>query len=101
MPKESWLNDYVFVVHEFFTPEECSKYIQISEDLGYEEATITSPQGTVLRKDIRNNQRVICHNDEIAEFLWERVIDFVPSEFEGRQAIGVNEMLRFYRYDVG
>lgn len=101
MPVENWLTDCVFTVDQFFTREECDQYIRISEDFGYEDALVSSPGGQVLRTDIRNNQRVMFRNDEIAGFLWERAADFVPGEFDGRAAIGVNEMLRFYRYDPG
>lgn len=99
--EENWLTDCVFTIADFFSPDECQQYIQISEDVGYEEALLTGPQGQVLRKDVRNNERVMFRNDGIAEFLWQRAADFVPSEFEERTAIGVNEMLRFYRYDPG
>lgn len=101
MPEEHWFNEFVFIVDEFLTPEECRKYIQISEDFGYEDALVSSPQGQVLRTDIRNNQRVLLQNKEIAEWLWEKAADFVPVEHNDRTAIGVNELLRFYRYDPG
>ncbi|QDT43658.1 Poxvirus C4/C10 protein [Gimesia alba] len=101
MREENWLNDYVFTVENFLTPEECEKYIRISEDFGYEDALVSSPRGQVLRKDVRNNERVMFQNDEIAAWLWERACEFVPQEFEDRAAVGVNEMLRFYRYDPG
>lgn len=111
MRTEQWFNDYVFTVEEFLTAQECDDYIQMSEDVGYEDALVTvgesgnsiNPQtkGQQLRTDVRNNQRVVFMNDAIAKFLWERALDFVPMEHEGRSAIGCNEMLRFYRYDPG
>jgi predicted 2-oxoglutarate/Fe(II)-dependent dioxygenase YbiX len=100
MPEENWLTESVFTVEDFLTPQECDDYIRISEDFGFEDALVSSPQGQVLRTDVRNNQRVMFQNEEIAEWLWERARDFVPPEYEGRAAVGVNEMLRFYRYDV-
>lgn len=101
MAEEQWLTDGIFVVHQLFSPHECERFVQISEDVGYEDALLTSPNGNVLRKDIRNNQRVMFKNDEFADSLWVRASDFVPSEIEGRAAVGVNELLRFYRYDPG
>ena len=101
MPEEHWFNDYVFTVDNFFTPEECEKYIRISEDIGFEDALVSSPQGQVRRTDIRNNERVMFESEEIAEWLWERAAEFVPSEYDDRPAVGVNELLRFYRYDPG
>jgi len=101
MREETWLNEYVFTVTDFLTAKECEQYIHLSEEIGYEEATVNSPEGTVLRTDVRNNRRVMFKNEQIADLLWERAIDFAPSELEGRSAIGVNEMLRFYRYEPG
>ena len=101
MPEEQWLCESVFVVEGFLSPEECEKYIGISEDMGFEDALVSTPQGQVVRKDVRNNERVLCEDHQTAEWLWERARDFVPSEFDGRLAVGVNELLRYYRYDPG
>ncbi|MFK7769586.1 MAG: 2OG-Fe(II) oxygenase [Mariniblastus sp.] len=100
MRSETWLNDYVFTVEQFLSNEECSKYIEISEDTGFEEALVTTAKGTVRMSGVRNNDRVMFKSQEIADWLWERAEDFVPSEMEGRQAVGVNELIRFYRYDA-
>ena len=83
MPEESWLNDHVFTVDKFLTRKECDKYIRISEDFGYEDALVTSSQGQVLREDVRNNQRVMFQNEEIAKWLWNRAREFVPQEYDG------------------
>lgn len=101
MPEEHWLNDYIFTVDNFFTHDECEKYIRIGEDIGFEDALVSSPRGQVRRTDIRNNERVMFENEEIAAWLWERAAEFVPSEYDDRPAVGVNELLRFYRYDPG
>lgn len=90
MPEENWLNDYVFTIETFLSPKECDKYICISEDCGYEDALVTGPRGQVLRKDIRNNERVIFRNEEIAEWLWNRAREFVPPEYDGRTVISDN-----------
>ncbi len=101
MAEEHWLADPIFVVENFFSPAECTKYIRIGEDLGYEDALVSSPQGQVLHRGLRNNQRVMLKNEEIALWLWRRAREFVPQEYDGRPAVGVNELLRFYRYDTG
>ena len=101
MPEENWLNDYVFTVDGFLTPQQCEHYIRISEDLGYEEALVNTPQGQLRLENVRNNERVLLHNEEIAQRLWKRAEMFAPHECEGRLAIGLNELFRFYRYDPG
>lgn len=101
MSEAEWLNDFVFKVEEFLSPQECSEYIQISEDYGYEDALVNAPEGTVRRTDVRNNQRVIFKNQMLAEQLWDRTEEHVPCEYDERRALGLNEMFRFYRYDPG
>ncbi|HZS03853.1 MAG TPA: 2OG-Fe(II) oxygenase [Blastocatellia bacterium] len=54
-----------------------------------------------MRPDVRNNTRVILDDRERAGNLWLRVSDQIPPVLEGRQAVGLNERFRFYRYDVG
>ena len=98
MREENWLNDYVFTVQNFFTSNECKRHIEISEDIGFEEATVTSPSGSIRLSNLRNNDRVMFRNQEVAKWIWERACDFVPPEFDGRTAVGVNELIRFYRY---
>ena len=101
MAEASWLNDYVFVVTNFLSKQECEKLIQISEDVGYEPALVSSEKGQVLATSLRNNERVMFKDEELSRWLWEKAVDFVPVEYEGRAAVGVNELLRFYRYDPG
>lgn len=99
MSDPDWLTEEIFVVPGFLTPEECRAYIERSEALGYEDALLTSPEGAVYVSDVRNNERVIVDDLDLAQELWERIEEFVPQEFEGYHAVGVNERFRFYRYD--
>lgn len=101
MREETWLTDSIWTIHEFLKPTECQQYVQLAEDIGFEDALVTSPTGAIRVSQLRNNQRVMFKSDPMAEVIWERLVDFVPTGFEGRTAIGVNEMFRFYRYDSG
>ena len=55
----------------------------------------------VVRADVRNNARVMIDDPEMAEMLGGRIKPEAPAFLNGRQAIGLNERLRFYRYDPG
>jgi predicted 2-oxoglutarate/Fe(II)-dependent dioxygenase YbiX len=101
MGEPDWLTDEIFTVMEFLDPDECRRLIELSEALGYEEALISTPDGYVEVEEVRNNERVIVDDPELAEALWELIEDCVPLEMEGDRAVGVNERFRFYRYDVG
>src|ERR1700742_3008195 len=73
----------------------------MSERIGYDAAPISAFGNEVMRPDIRNNARVMIDDEQLAASLWVRIKSDVPPFLSGRQAIGLNERLRFYRYDPG
>src|SRR5688500_890807 len=89
----------IFTIPEFLSPEECAEYIALSEGIGYEAATLATADGAKLQPEIRNNNRVILDDVEFVRKLWARATLHVPRILNGRQAIGFNERIRFYRYD--
>ena len=97
----SRINDSIFTVSEFFTPEECAAYIELTEEVGYAAAPITTAFGPRHRPDIRNNTRVMIDDIERAEQLWDRAAAHVDDWNDDWRPIGLNERLRFYRYDIG
>ncbi len=93
--------DDLFVVHEFLSPEECEAYIALSEGVGFGDAPINSYSGPVVRKDIRNNDRVMIDEPRLAAEIWERLQPHFPSRVQFWLPVGLNERFRFYRYDPG
>lgn len=101
MQKEVYHYDYVYVVHDFLTQEECQDYIRMAEAIGFGEAPITTSHGPVMRKDVRNNSRVMKDDPELANELWQRAIPWLVTPWRGSVAVGLNERFRFYRYEPG
>lgn len=102
MHKEELFRSDIFLVHEFFSPDECRHYIWLSESAGYDDAPINAgAAGQIIRKDVRNNDRVMVDDRELAETFWQRAKPFIPETIGGWHAVGLNERLRFYRYDPG
>ncbi|MBY0457705.1 MAG: 2OG-Fe(II) oxygenase [Gemmataceae bacterium] len=93
--------DDLFVLHDFFPPAECDYYITLTESAGYGDAPISTMGGPVMRKDIRNNDRVMIDDPRVAAELWERLRPFFPDRLRFWVPVGLNERLRFYRYDPG
>jgi hypothetical protein len=91
----------IFLVRDFLTRKECSDFIELSENAGYEGAKIATAAGHVVAKDIRNNDRLIWSDDRLARQWWDRAGAFFPPSFGRWQAIGFNERFRFYRYEPG
>ena len=94
------IDENIFVVSEFFSPEECKAYIDLSEGIGFEDAPITTAMGFIMRPDIRNNTRVILDDTERATTLWDRCREYIP-KIDCLSPTGVNERFRFYRYESG
>lgn len=94
-------NDIV-AVRGVLTPEECAARLARAERRGFGHAPITTAFGFVMAPEVRNNTRAMFDDPDEAAWLWERVRAFVPEKRRGGwQVIGLNERLRFYRYEVG
>jgi predicted 2-oxoglutarate/Fe(II)-dependent dioxygenase YbiX len=91
----------IFVIPNFFSGDECARYIAEAEATGFEAATIQTRKGAVLDAGIRNNERLILDDKDLAHALWLRLREHIPLFMDGRQAIGLNERFRFYRYEPG
>jgi len=87
-----------------YTPAECRALIALAESVGFAPAPIDpdfhGPQGFQAREG-RDNHRAALHDEAIAAAIWTRARRHVPAALQGRTALGLNERLRFYRYDKG
>ena len=101
---------YVKVLTNVLTEKECADLIQLSEDVGYEQAKVNTGVGEVLMTDVRNNDRCIIDSPITMEFIWQRLVtllsndpDLMRAEFTLRDlyAVGLNERMRILRYDPG
>jgi len=101
MPEYEWITDDIFTVSEFLEASECEDYVRLSESHGFGDAPISTSFGQLVMKDVRNNSRVMIDDPSLAQLVWERAAPYVPATLAGHRAIGVNERLRFYRYDLG
>ena len=94
--------DGIWVVKNFFSPEECCEWIEFAESSGFDDAPISVGFGKEqIRKDVRNNARVIFDDEDKAFLIWQRAKEHLPKMIYYRVAVGLNERFRFYRYDVG
>jgi predicted 2-oxoglutarate/Fe(II)-dependent dioxygenase YbiX len=91
----------IFVVRDFLTPDECLDFITAGETAGFGEAPITMGAGFVLRKDIRDNDRAMVDDPDLAARLFERLRPFLPPQFIVWEPAGLNERFRYYRYTRG
>ena len=92
---------YIVEVPDILSKEECAELVQRIEMLSPEVAPINTARGTKVRTDIRNNERVMFDDAELALSLFGKVKDRLPQEFRGRWISGANERFRCYRYKPG
>ena len=91
----------VFTIKDFFASEECERMIFTSEQMGYEEAMIQTGTGMRMYKDVRNNDRVIFDDSNLAGAIFARAKPFLPATINEWSLLGLNERFRFYRYEGG
>lgn len=101
MPDYQWITDQIFTVADFYSPAECAAAIELAEGRGFADAPINTFSGPQVRKDVRNNERVMIDDPELARSLYARIADYVPRQLREWTVCGVNERFRYYRYDVG
>lgn len=99
--QHNWINRDVLVIREFLPERGCQKLIDLAEARGFAEAPVSTAFGPVMRPDIRNNSRVMFDDFDLAERLWRELRESLPETWDDRTAIGLNERMRFYRYDPG
>lgn len=94
------LAENVFLLHNVLDEATCKEIIEASEAIGFKLAPITTSMGPLVNTMVRNNKRVIDFNKSMAEAIWsnvdhffEPIADFTP--------VGLNEMFRIYRYEMG
>ena len=91
MHKEVILENRIVLIHNFLSPEECQKFIVQSEQTGYEDAPINSVFGATIRKDVRDNTRVILDDRSLASDWFERALPFLPPQLGQWKPVGLNE----------
>jgi len=95
------LHENIFFVKNFLTSDECDYHIKFGNNKGFEEAKVGIEGSQVMHKGIRNNERLLFKDLELAETLWERVKTLIPEKMENYKVSGLNEMFRIYKYTKG
>eukprot|EP01137_Pigoraptor_chileana_P010420 Opistho-2@60034 len=69
---------------------------------GYAPALLNVGGGYEIRaSDVRNNTRVLLDDVSLADKIWQRMKHEIPPTWEEHDVKGLNERLRFLRYDPG
>jgi predicted 2-oxoglutarate/Fe(II)-dependent dioxygenase YbiX len=89
-------------IDDVFSQKECQDMIEKTEQLGYEKAQINVGDGKqMIMEDYRNSDRCMIDDEVLAGELFKRIECFIPKLFKDKVVFGLNERLRFLRYDPG
>ncbi len=101
-PPKPFQRSFCVCLDGVFSAEECETLIKHSESIGYEKALIDAGDGRQeLAEDVRNSDRCMIDDAVVAAEIFRRVRHAVPEQYKGHAVRGLNERLRFLRYDPG
>lgn len=116
---------FCVLLHNILTPEECFHLVDLSERKGYEPALVNAGGNNQVRiDDVRNNDRCMHDDPQLVEEIWQRILlatsqkdrhihqslvhaPWINERNQRRnngkvvQAVGLNERMRYLRYDPG
>ncbi len=89
-----------FQLLHLFTRDECRRFIETTERLGY-----TQDASVSLPRNVRRNENLVWVADETThDIIWERCKTLLHDSsgiFNGKKALGLNKRFRFYKYAEG
>ncbi|MEI3788701.1 MULTISPECIES: prolyl hydroxylase family protein [unclassified Chryseobacterium] len=95
------LHPQIFLIEDFLTSDECDEYIAMAQGKVFEEAKINMNGRQMMSKGIRNNDRLMIFDNDLAEDLFRKAAEFLPQEHENYKLQNFNEMFRVYKYSPG
>ncbi len=96
------LHSDVFTIEGFLSDNECINWVNKIDKIRFEEAMIQTSGGRqVINKQVRNNERHLFFDEELANALWDRLKPYCPDKIGICVPIGLNEMFRLYKYTEG
>ena len=100
---------FIALVDDVLSADECRALVDRIESLSPKFAPITTRRGFEIRPDVRNNDRVMFDDVDLAARLFERLKPIVPPTMTAPRRwgdvelapVGLNERFRGYRYGPG
>jgi len=99
--KKIELHPQIFVIENFLTHEECDHYIELTKDKVFEEAKINMGGRQMMSKGVRNNDRLMIFDHNLAKNLFQKAAEFLLPAHDDYSILDFNEMFRIYKYSPG
>lgn len=91
----------IIEVNSFWDKKACEEAISTAENAGFNHATVSNEHGEQFALHARNNRRVIVEDLELTSKLWRDLRVHVPINMGNSRVCGLNELLRYYKYETG
>lgn len=98
---DNYLTDpaVAFTLENIFTANECQAMINLAEEQNFSAAPVNYGGVEMVDENLRSSTRVMIDDEEFVAELWNRISPFIPKKVKGAQAVGLNERLRFLKYN--
>jgi len=92
-------------ISNVLSKSECSNLIRFGEFIGFQNAAVRTNNGQKMMTDLRNNERIIFTDPNLANELWNRVKQdakyFKSTSTNNLPPIKLNDYFRIYKYSEG
>jgi hypothetical protein len=99
--KKIELHPQIFLIENFLSEPECDDYIHMTQSKVFEEAKINMGGRQMMSKGVRNNDRLMIFDNNLAQNLFKKAVEFLPQTHEDYKVLDFNEMFRIYKYSSG
>lgn len=90
-----------FTLENILSLGECERLISGAEALGFGAAGLGRAGEQTVATQFRDSARIIVEDSVLALQMFQRIQPYLPTVWQGRRILGLNEQLKFLRYHPG
>ena len=92
----------VMTLSNVLSKNECKNLILRGEHIGFREASVRTNDGQKMLKSVRNNERVMFSDTELADDLFQRINPYLDEfQVDDVSPVVLNDYFRIYKYNKG
>jgi prolyl 4-hydroxylase len=92
----------IMTLSNVLTKNECKNLIAKGEQIGFFEASVRTNNGQQMLKSIRNNERIMFSDTELADDLFKRINPYLDEfKVSNNSPVCLNDYFRIYKYNKG
>lgn len=94
-------NKLAFTLDQVLSSVECDRLVQAAEAVGFGVAGLGRAGEQTAAAELRDSARLIVDDPLLAQQIYQRIRPYLPTVWQGRRILGLNEQLKFLRYHPG